>query len=80
MSAVTVENTPKLPGETFRAEPLYTENSWRVRRSSDGQSVLFRVSRDFAERFASEMNAKPTTSALSAPDEPEKPDAGKVRR
>lgn len=55
---VTVENTKKLPGETFYAEPLHTENSWRVRRSRDGQNVLFRVDREFAENFAAAMNAK----------------------
>jgi hypothetical protein len=55
---ITIENTSKLPGETFIAEPLYVENSWRVRRSRDGQNVLFRVSREDAESFAADMNAK----------------------
>jgi hypothetical protein len=55
---VTVENTEKRPGETFRAEPLRTEESWLVRRSHDGQNVLFRVSREYAEVFAAAMNAK----------------------
>ena len=58
MSITTVENTHKLTGETFRAEPLYTENSWRVRRSRDGQNVLFRVSREHAEQFAQQMNER----------------------
>lgn len=55
---ITVENTDKLPGETFKAEPLLTENSWRVWRSRDGQNVLFRVLKEEAERFAKEMNRK----------------------
>lgn len=55
---VTIENTPKLPGETFTAEPLSRENSWRVRRSRDGQNVLFRVKQEVAEEFAAAMNAK----------------------
>lgn len=55
---VTVENTDKISGETFRAEPLRAENSWRVRRSRDGQNVLFRVDQDTAENFAAAMNAK----------------------
>lgn len=55
---ITIESTAKLPGETFRAEPLACEDSWRVRRSRDGQNVMFRVSRDAAEQFAAAMNAK----------------------
>lgn len=58
VTKITVENTEKHPGETFTAEPLRTENSWRVRRSFDGQNVMFRVSRDDAENFAAAMNAK----------------------
>lgn len=42
----------------FWAEPLQTENSWRVRRPCDGQNVAFRVSREEAERIAAELNAK----------------------
>jgi hypothetical protein len=56
---ITVDNTSKLPGETFWAGPLRTENLWHVRRSRDGQNVLFRMSRDDAEQFAAAMNAKP---------------------
>lgn len=55
---ITVENTDKLPGETFCAEPLATENSWRVRRSRDGQNVMFRTDRETAKRFAVDMNNK----------------------
>lgn len=58
MRKITVENTEKLPGETFYAEPLRSENSWRVRRSRDGQNVLFRVSKEFAEQLAAAMNAR----------------------
>lgn len=47
----------KLPGETFWVEPLRVENSWRVRRSRDGQNVAFRCSRKDAERIAAELNA-----------------------
>lgn len=56
MARATVETTHKNPGETFRAEPLLAEESWRVRRSRDGQNVLFRVSRETAEQFAAAMN------------------------
>lgn len=55
---ITVENTKKLPGEVFKAEPLLIEDSWRVRRSRDGQVVLFRVERDVAKQFAKAMNRK----------------------
>ena len=55
---ITVENTSKRPGETFTAEPLFSEDAWRVRRSRDGQNVMFRVSRETAESFAAGMNAK----------------------
>ena len=55
---ITVENTSKRPGETFTAEPLFSENAWRVKRSRDGQNVMFRVSREVAESFAVAMNAK----------------------
>lgn len=55
---ITVDNTDKLQGETFYAEPLATEGSWRVRRSRDGQNVMFRVSRKQAEEFAAAMNSK----------------------
>lgn len=58
---ITIENTSKRPGETFSAEPLMRESSWRVRRSRDGQNVLFRVGRDEAETFAAAMNAAPPT-------------------
>lgn len=55
---ITRESTDKLPGETFTAEPLSSENSWRVRRSRDGQNVMFRVSRETAISFARNMNLK----------------------
>jgi hypothetical protein len=57
---ITVENTDKRPGETFRAEPLKGGHAWRVSRSRDGQNVMFRVSRERAEAFAEAMNAKET--------------------
>ena len=41
--------------EVLMAEPLRTEDSWRVRRSRDGQNVLFRVSKEEAERFVKEQ-------------------------
>lgn len=56
---ITVSNTDKLPGETFEAEPLPTEYSWRV-ISSRGRLVMFRVSEETAKKFASDMNAKET--------------------
>ncbi len=55
---ITVDNTSKLDGETFSAEPLAAENSWRVRRSRDGQNVMFRVDRETAYQFAEAMNLK----------------------
>ena len=55
---ITVENTDKIEGETFYAEPLTVEDSWRVRRSRDGQNVMFRVTSEVAEAFAAAMNQK----------------------
>lgn len=43
--------------ERFFAEPLPTENSWRVRDRWDGQNVAFRVSEEDAHRIAAEKNA-----------------------
>ena len=57
---ITVQNTDKLPGETFSAVPLRTENSWMVRRSRDNCPIMFRVGREAAEAFAEAMNSKPT--------------------
>lgn len=65
---ITTDNTDKLPGETFLAEPLWVENSWRVRRSRDGQNVMFRVSREIAEKFAESMNHKEVPDARVKPN------------
>lgn len=43
--------------ETFRAEPLRTENSWRV-VSSWGKLMGNRMSREDAERLALDLNTR----------------------
>jgi hypothetical protein len=48
----------RLPGECFRAEPLRTENSWRV-IGSRGTVEVFRVSKIDAEQIADALNALP---------------------
>lgn len=49
-------------GETFKADPLTRENSWRV-IGSWGTLEAFRVTQSDAERIAADLNALPEESA-----------------
>lgn len=46
------------PGETFYAEPLIFEESWRV-RSSWGAVEFFRVHKDTADLLVEALNSLP---------------------
>jgi hypothetical protein len=49
-------DAPPITKEEYFAEPLLTENSWRVRRRFDGQNVAFRIERREAELLADKLN------------------------